>query len=264
MQRARPSNATGAAWAWAASGLLVGAVLAALVWAPAAWLVNAVGMASQGRVVLGDATGTVWSGSAGLALSGGPGSRDAARLPGRVHWSLAPGWGSVRMALRADCCTTAPLELVLAPAWPGWTLQIARHQSRWPASLLAGLGTPWNTLQLQGNLVLDTAGLRVTTVLDRWALQGSLQLDAQEMQSRLSGLRPLGSYRVGVAGGEQAVLTLATQRGALQLTGQGRWTAGRLRFEGEARATPEHAQELSNLLNIIGRRDGARSVITLG
>jgi general secretion pathway protein N len=264
MQRTLPSNSTGAAWGWAAAGLVAGAVLATLWWAPANWLVRAVGAASQGKVVLGDATGTVWSGSAGLTLTGGAGSRDAVRLPGRVHWALAPGWGSVRMTLQADCCTSTPLELVLAPGWPGWKLQMARHQSRWPASLLAGLGTPWNTLQLQGNLVLDTPGLVVTTVMDRWTLQGNLQIDAQDMQSRLSGLRPLGSYRLGVAGGDQAALTLVTQRGALQLQGQGRWTAGRLRFQGEASAAPEHAQELSNLLNIIGRREGARSVITLG
>lgn len=264
MQRTPSSNSTGAAWTWAACGLLVGAVLATLSWAPAAWLARTVAATTQGKVLLTDATGTVWSGSAGLTLTGGAGSRDAARLPGRVHWSLAPGWGTLRLKLGADCCTTDPLELALAPAWPGWTLHIARHQSRWPASVLAGLGTPWNTLQLQGNLVLDTSAMVLTTTFDRWTLQGSVQLDAQEMQSRLSGLRPLGSYRLGVTGGDQPALTLATQRGALQLQGQGRWTAGRLRFEGEASATPEHAQELSNLLNIIGRRDGARSVITLG
>jgi general secretion pathway protein N len=37
-----------------------------------------------------------------------------------------------------------------------------------------------------------------------------------------------------------------------------------LRFEGEASAAPERAEALANLLNIIGRRDGTRSIIKVG
>ena len=44
----------------------------------------------------------------------------------------------------------------------------------------------------------------------------------------------------------------------------GQWVGQRLRFAGEASATPEREGALSNLLNIIGRRNGARSLITLG
>jgi general secretion pathway protein N len=39
---------------------------------------------------------------------------------------------------------------------------------------------------------------------------------------------------------------------------------GKLRFEGVASSTPEHQAALQNLLNIIGRRDGARAIIQLG
>ena len=38
----------------------------------------------------------------------------------------------------------------------------------------------------------------------------------------------------------------------------------RLRFEGVASAAPEREAALANLLNIIGRRSGARSIITIG
>jgi general secretion pathway protein N len=37
-----------------------------------------------------------------------------------------------------------------------------------------------------------------------------------------------------------------------------------MRFRGEARASANEEAALSNLLNIIGRRDGARSVISIG
>ena len=61
-----------------------------------------------------------------------------------------------------------------------------------------------------------------------------------------------------------APLALSTLEGSLQLSGNGKWVGSRLRFEGEARAAPEHEAALANLLNIIGRRSGARSIITLG
>ena len=49
-----------------------------------------------------------------------------------------------------------------------------------------------------------------------------------------------------------------------EATGTGQWVGGRLRFEGVASAAPDRLEALSNLLNIIGRRDGARSVIKVG
>jgi general secretion pathway protein N len=52
--------------------------------------------------------------------------------------------------------------------------------------------------------------------------------------------------------------------GALQLKGQGQWLGERLRFTGEASAAEGQDAVLSNLLNIIGRRDGTRSLLSLG
>jgi general secretion pathway protein N len=57
---------------------------------------------------------------------------------------------------------------------------------------------------------------------------------------------------------------LTTREGALQLNGSGQWTGVALRFNGEASAAPGSEEALANLLNIIGRREGARSLITLG
>ncbi len=258
-----------APWLWAGIGLLVGALGVAVVFAPAAWLVGGMHALSRGSVVLGDATGTVWSGSAQMTLTGGAGSRDAVRLPGRVQWSLGGGWGRLEADLSATCCTAAPVHITLTPLnpltfWSGWRLQVNAHESRWPAGVLAGLGTPWNTVLAQGSLVLTTPGFAVNAALERMALSGEIALEAQDMRSQLSTLHPLGTYRLELSGGDQPALSLTTLKGDLRLTGQGRWNAGRLRFEGEASAEPAHAQELSNLLNIVGRRDGVRSIITLG
>jgi len=67
-----------------------------------------------------------------------------------------------------------------------------------------------------------------------------------------------------VQGGDSVSLSLQTLQGDLQLSGSGLWVGQRLRFTGEASAAPEREGALSNLLNIIGRRNGARSLISLG
>jgi general secretion pathway protein N len=50
----------------------------------------------------------------------------------------------------------------------------------------------------------------------------------------------------------------------LQLSGSGQWAASRLRFAGQASAEPGAEPALNNLLNIIGRRQGALSLISIG
>ncbi|MEI7514106.1 MAG: type II secretion system protein N [Betaproteobacteria bacterium] len=261
---ARATSAPLSPWTWALSGAVLGLVLATVAYPPARWLAQGLEAASDGRLRMADAQGTLWSGSAQLALTGGPGSQDASTLPGRLAWTLQPGWGRLQASLFADCCMQSPLALDLSPRWGGLNLAVADQQSQWPALWLTGLGTPWNTLRAEGQLAVSTQALQARWVHGRLSLQGELQLDAQGIASRLSTLRPMGSYRFVLKGGDTPVLTLSTKNGSLQLSGRGQWTQGQLRFEGEARAAPERQDALSNLLNIIGRRDGARSIITVG
>jgi general secretion pathway protein N len=257
--------APAAPWAWALAGAAVGLALALALFLPASWLAGWVARASGGHVLLADARGTVWDGSARLTLSGGAGSNDAATLPGRVQWQLRPRLAGVNATVRADCCTTAQ-PMALQARWrPGGAhLDIADANSQWPAALLAGLGTPWNTLQPEGDLVLATQGLSVEWVEGRLAVAGRAELMAQRMASRLSTLRPMGSYRITLQGGSVPTLRLETLEGSLQLSGSGQWVGSRLRFSGEATAAPEREAALANLLNIIGRRNGPRSIITIG
>jgi general secretion pathway protein N len=95
-------------------------------------------------------------------------------------------------------------------------------------------------------------------------LSGRAQLEAIDIASRLSTLKPMGSYRVTLAGGNPNTLQLETLKGSLQLTGSGQWVGTRLHFDGVATAAPDRIDALSNLLNIIGRRDGARAIIKVG
>ena len=97
---------------------------------------------------------------------------------------------------------------------------------------------------------------------------GSAGLELIDVSSRLTTLDTLGSYRVSLTGDPAnpgiSQLSLSTQGGALQLSGSGTWGPGGVRFRGEASAGPMDEPALSNLLNIIGRRNGARSVISIG
>ncbi|OYY86702.1 MAG: general secretion pathway protein GspN [Polaromonas sp. 28-63-22] len=256
--------AVAAPWGWALAGVVLGVVLAVVLFAPARWLSAIVSQASSGQVQLIEPHGTVWNGSARLLLSGGRGSRDSATLPGQIDWRLRPGWLALNFQLTAACCTPSPLQARLAPGWSGSTLQLADGTSQWPAALLAGLGTPWNTVQAEGSLRLVTQGLSFTWNQGRLAVAGGAELSALAMSSRLSTLKPMGSYRITLQGGDTPALNVSTLEGSLQLSGSGRWVGSRLRFEGVASATPEHQAALANLLNIIGRRDGTRSIITLG
>ncbi len=213
----------------------------------------------------------MWSGSAVAVLAGGVGSRDARALPGRLAWTLRPAGLALKLELTQACCLNERVVLRLRPGLgrlhttlegrPDWIGQ-------WPAAWLAGLGTPWNTLQLAGALRLSSPGLSLTWVQGRWRVEGGAVLELQDAASRISTLERLGSYRLDLGGDPanagSALLRLSTREGALQLSGEGTVGAGGLRFRGEASATEANQAALANLLNIIGRRQGARSVIAIG
>jgi len=75
-----------------------------------------------------------------------------------------------------------------------------------------------------------------------------------------------GLQKLSLAGADTGItqINLNTLQGGLQLNGNGQWAAGKVRFRGEAHAAPGTEAALNNLLNIIGRRQGALSLISIG
>lgn len=269
---------------WAAWGAVLGLGAGLVTQAPAQWLASGLHSATGGRLLLAEARGSLWNGSAVLVLTGGSDSRDAAALPGRLQWQLRPGWGVLHLRADQACCLPDGLQLSLQPGWRSFAVVLdsatrpagsppagaaaARTLGQWPASWLAGLGTPWNTLQLGGQLQLASTGLRLQSAAGQLRLVGDVQLQLQRASSRLSSLPALGSYQLLVQGSDQGdaptLLRLSSQEGPLRLDGEGQWTGARLRFRGTAQATDGQDDALANLLNIIGRRQGALSVISIG
>lgn len=264
---------------WAAAGACAGAAVAALSWAPAAWLAEGVAGATDGRLVLADARGTVWTGSATVVLTGGAGSSAASALPGRLSWKLRPRPGGLELRARQDCCLSGEQRVRLGVGLDGYRVRLLPPRNvpdaapiavgQVPATVLGGLGAPWNTLDLGGLLRVTVQGLQLGVTQGRLSIAGRAELRVEGLSSKLSSLPVLGDYRLVVdapaTGAGTATLTLDTLRGPLQLDGQGQLGgASPLRFRGLARAQPGSESSLNNLLNVIGRRTGPVSNLSIG
>lgn len=259
------------AWRAARWGGVLGVSLGLLLFAPASWLTSALSAATQERLLFSQAQGTLWNGQARLTLTAGPGSRDRAALPDPLVWQLRPQFSAsqglgAQVRLSMACCTPLPAQLAAGWTWGGWRLDLPDVQVQGPAAWLSALGTPLNTLQPSGLVRLSTKQLAWQGQPGAGNLQGTAQVDLVDLSSRVSTLDRLGSYRVVLSGqGTQAAqLQLQTLDGALRLSGQGQWSARSLQFRGEASAAPGQEAALDNLLNLIGRRSGARSIISIG
>jgi general secretion pathway protein N len=238
--------------AWIAA-LLFTAAATVVVRAPAAWLGD--WMQASGKLRLIDAQGTLWEGSAMLAISDG---RKAMLLPGRVSWQVRP-WTILAGRLQASLshrALQAPLALTIGR--DGVSLTAGRAEL--PAAVLVAVGAPFSTVRPGG-----TIGFRWSELeLRRTLFAGSIQVDWRDARSALSTVAPLGSYQLTITGaGDSARVQLDTLRGPLRLQGNGSLKAGHLSFRGTASADPEMRQALNGLLGLLGQRSGDNVALVL-
>ena len=248
------------------AGVVLGALLALLTQAPAQWVATRLDQISHGTVLLQDAQGTLWNGSAQAVLANDrQNSATQVALPTRVHWTLAPQLQDGRLAFRlnlaSNCCTPTPIVAHAMPSWNGWVLQVDDHQSEWPAQWLTGLGAPWNTIAPQGTLRLRTQQLVWRNSEQR--LQGQVELVLHQFSTQLSTVRPLGSYKISLVGGDRPSFALSTLEGALQMQGHGEWRQNKVRFQGKAFAQEGSESAVSNLLNVLGQRQGNKAILRM-
>lgn len=257
-------------WSWACWGATTGVFLALLLGAPAHWVASALDQLSEGRVRLDNAKGTFWQGRARLTLTSGFQGRDAMRLPGWFHWQLGLGLRGPSMRIDFDCCSSEPLMWTTSAGFDGIHLSLADQatSSQWPIELLAGLGAPWNTIQADGQMQVQTRAFSLLWAQGRVQWYGKAQIQLNNISSRLSTLSPMGSYAIDISGSSTGTATpevnLSTIQGPLQLTGHGKWVGHRLRFTGQASADSGFEDVLNNLLNVVGRRNGNRSILSIG
>src|SRR5260363_232448 len=142
--------------------------------------------------------------------------------------ALAGGPHPVELARRRGNAAPVALEIMRK------TASLGAGRLSLPASIFTGLGAPFNTLGLKGEIQLEWK---------RWRIFGNrgfgqLVLHLNRMQSRVARIAPLGSYRIRIqAEGDHATLELSTVHGPLLLEGRGGWRAqGGFSFQGAARA----------------------------
>ncbi|MFN3611775.1 type II secretion system protein N [Tepidimonas sp.] len=255
-------------WHAAVLGTLLGALFASVVWAPARWVDVALAAASDGRLRLLQPAGTLWAGSGVLRVAGDGG---ALTVPGRLRWTLTPDLRApgARLTLQPDAAADAPWRATLARRDGSWWLQAEPWQAQLDLAWLQALGAPWNTFGLQGRAHLAWPALRWPLGASPPAAASSpapLTIELLDVAAAVSPLRPLGSYRLTLqaAPGAAPTFALDTLRGDLRLQASGGWPGGRLQLQGLAEANPERLDALSNLLNLLGRRDGARAHLRIG
>jgi general secretion pathway protein N len=221
---------------------------------PASFIAARVTEASNDRVNVFDAEGTVWHGSARarVVAPGGPLFIDS------VEWRFLPA----RLA-------AARIAFGVRASAPGFEAraEVARALSEWEAreasvrtegAFVAALSPMAANLRPGGIMTASTPALRWTDS----TVNGSGTFEWRNAAVALSQVQPLGTYRVE-ASAEGAVVkfTVSTLEGALRLSGRGDFTLpSRLSFSGEARAEGPQAALLDPLLDLVGPRrpDGAR------
>lgn len=242
--------------------LSVAATLA--VFFPAAWLGSLVEQRTAGRLTLGDAQGTLWRGSAFIGGAAGGNSPVTPLLPGRFSWKISPLAlvGMVDLQLENSAALAQPLTF--KGSWSQW--QLSPSALLLPAEGLAGLGAPLNTVAPSGTMRLSWTALELALVDRQATINGRTTLEMTDMASRLSSVRPLGSYALALDWhGQSAALTLNSVKGPLLLSGTGNLNNGRLQFSGQAEAAKGFEEQLANLLNLLGQRkpNSERNIIAL-
>ncbi|MEG2963433.1 MAG: type II secretion system protein N [Janthinobacterium sp.] len=235
-----------------------------MVFFPAGWVAGIVEKQTGGRLTLGDAQGTLWRGS---AFIGGAASANGAvtpLLPGRFSWRISPSvlWGSVDVELQNAQALSQAVNL--RGSWSHW--QVSPAALLLPADGLGGLGAPLNTVAPTGSMRLSWSTLELALEQRQFSAIGRTTLQMTDMASRLSSLRPLGSYELDFDWqGQQATLTLRSIKGPLLLDGSGSLNQGRMQFSGQAQAAAGYEETLASLLNLLGQRrsNSEKNIIAL-
>ena len=227
----------------AALGLASACALAVL---PARWLMA--WLPDGLPLSIADASGSIWNGRALVAL-GPPGLQRT--LPDSVQWQWQ--WHGLAPAVRVSHPWLAgPLLLEIGLG----AVRVSAQSLRLPASTLAIVGAPLNTLEPSGQLSAAWPAL----TLGAGPIAGPLlTLQWTDAASSRVRVRPLGSYRAQFTGqGDGTVaLKIDSPKGPLLVEAQGTLARSRLRgFSGTARPAPnldpDTREALLPLLSLLG------------
>ena len=222
-------------------------VIAALATVPASVLSRVAERASNGRVLLANASGTFWQGSGTPALRRQGGNFLVLQ---KLHWDIAilPFFtGKMSARLRWEGVEQEqPMTVVFSYG------QVEVHKAviPVPAAVLGELVPLLQPVQLSGNILIKSDQFTHSSNGDF----GNAAANWTNAGSVLSVVSPLGNYQLSVTGnGKQLDLSLITVSGALLLEGKGNYSPNLgLKFKATARASSERKDGLNELLSNFG------------
>ena len=260
---------------WALLALIV-VIATVLVTAPASMIDWGLGRATDGRVRLADAGGSIWNGRGRIVLvdtlmltererRGGsagtaPASLPGVVIPGTVRWQVSPLPLLIGRVQARASHESMPQATEIAGTFRRITVSGGALQL--PDVSLARLGSPWSTVRPTTSLAVNWQPFTIENGL----ATGRAILDLRDVASALTPVRPLGAYRISIDGGARSTkITMSSLEGPLRLSGDGDWTPRTgLRFTAYAEADESERLRLQSLLNLLGRRDGTRTMIKIG
>lgn len=249
------------------AALLCAAVVASvlLVNAPAAWLAPVVKHYSQGAISFTQSWGTVWRGSALIAVHRS--DKEVLNVPQPLAWRLDL---SQLFSLKASLVlTSAALQAPVAIQMEGHRLRVVAGQYTLPANSLSTVGAPFNTLKPTGNIALNWQAFELNTASGNVPAV-AFNISVKKLRMGLTGSEILGDYVLAASplAGNRWAMTLSTSnptKASLLLKGTGQaGTAGAVQFELESKAAaPSPSPSLQTLLNFLGRRQGDAYVLQI-
>lgn len=251
-------------WTGSIAALLLGIALSVAIWLPASVPVALVAKITEGRLDFRHVRGTVWAGSTELALVKPGEANDTIPIPGRLYWRWL--WQDLvpELIVDSDCCFSKPVTFKVTLGTEQRRLSMSDVKMNFPLTLLEGLGAPFNTLKPSGDLQVKTRKLTMTLADRMMKISGEAEFEIGSLSSVLSQVKPIGTYTLTAKGqGDRISFSLSTRSGALQLSGSGELRQKKFRFNAEASSSPGYELAMSNLLNVIGRRSGNRSIISM-
>jgi general secretion pathway protein N len=215
-----------------------------LVWAPATIVDAQLKRATDGRLRLSQAQGTIWAGSGLLELRDVRGSNAIAK---DFAWRVLPDslWRG-----RLVCEVT--LENQGRPFLVSATISkvsITNAEINLPAAAMALAEPRLKPLKLSGNVALRTTNVAMGT----GEMLGNVTLQWRNAGSAFTPVSPIGSYELQLNGeGKSASAMLSTLQGPLQLDGSGAWTIGQNpQFQATVRVPPQYQEQFTPLLRLI-------------
>ena len=238
---------------WKLLGLGIGAYAIGLIATAPATLVDAgLQRASDGRLRLAEAQGTLWSGAGQIEIRAAGGRTGVAKS---LTWLVLPA-----SLLRGHLVYEVGLDQAARPVPVTISfsqIELAGADINLPAAVL-GLAVPkLAPLRLTGDARLHVESLTV----GRSGMQGNGTLQWLAAGSALTPVSPLGDYELRLKN-EGAVIhaSLRTLQGPLQLDGKGSWAkGGNPVFLATAHVVPQQQQQLAPLLRLIAVERGEGS-----